>query len=63
MERFPKAFGLQSLGPFLRVSEQGLCLTAMGDGGDKIFVQLELACEAAAAAPPVPVSSGHRCHC
>ena len=41
---------------FFRVSKQGPCFTAIEeDGGDKRFVQLELAREADGAAPPDPV--------
>ena len=37
---------------FFRVSKQGPCFTAIGDGGDKRFVELEPACEADGVAPP-----------
>ena len=52
-EKFPQALGF-------RVSKQGPCFTTMEeDGGDKRFVELELACEANGVAPPDPVQSGH----
>ena len=55
-EKFPHALGFESLDPFFRVSEQGLCFTAIEeDGGDKKFVQLEPACEAGGVALPDPV--------
>ena len=55
-ENFPWALGLESLDPFLRVSKEGLCLTADVEGrGDKKLVQLELAYEADGVAPPYPV--------
>ena len=61
-EKFPQALGFQSLDPFLTVSKQGPCFTAIEeDGGDKRLVELELACEADGAASPDPVYSGHCC--
>ena len=33
-EKFPQALGLKSLDPFLRVSKQGPCLTAIEEDGD-----------------------------
>ena len=43
-EKFLHALGFVSLDPFLRVGNQGPCLTAIEeDGGDKRLVQLELA--------------------
>ena len=39
-EKFPQALGFESLDPFLRVSEQGPCFTAIEeDGDDKRFVK------------------------
>ena len=59
-KKFPHALRFESLDPFLRVSKQGPCFTTMEeDGGDKRFVELELACEANGVAPPDPVQSGH----
>ena len=59
-EKFPQTLGFESLDPFFRVSKQGPCFTTMEeDGGDKRFVELELACEANGVAPPDPVQSGH----
>ena len=44
-EKFPQALGFESLDPFLRVSEQGPCFTAIEeDGDDKRAVPHELAC-------------------
>ena len=55
-EKFPQAFGFESLNPFLRVSKQGLYLTAIEeDGGNKTPVQFELACKADGVASPGPV--------
>ena len=46
-EKFPRAFGSESLDPFLRVSKQDPCFTAIEETGDnKTLAQLELACEA-----------------
>ena len=46
-EKFPRLIIVLSLDPFLRVSKQGQCLTAIEkDRGDKRLVQLDLACEA-----------------
>ena len=46
MDTFPQALSLESPDPFLGVSKQGPCLTAIEeDGGDKRLVQLELASE------------------
>ena len=56
VEKFPQVLGLKSLGPFFRVSKQGPCLTAIEEnGGEKRFVQFELACEADGVASPDPV--------
>ena len=52
-EKFPRALELASLDIFLRVSEQGQCLAAIG-WSDKRRVQLELACEADGAASSDP---------
>ena len=42
-ETFPLALGFENLDPFLRVSKQGSCLTAIEeDGGDKRLEQLNL---------------------
>ena len=42
-DRFPRALGFESLGPFSRVSEQGSYFTAIEeDGGDKRLVELNL---------------------
>ena len=55
-EKFHSALGPESLTPFLRVSKQGPCLTAIEeDGDDKRLVQLEFACKADGAASPDPV--------
>ena len=44
-EKFPQTLGFEGLDPFLRVSEQGPCFTAIEtDGGDKRLVELEFAC-------------------
>ena len=54
-EKFPQALGFENLDPFLRVSNQGPCFTAIEeDGGDKRLVELELACEADGVALPDP---------
>ena len=54
-ERFPQALGLESLDPFLRVSKQGPCLTAIEEGGGNTKLgQVELACEVNAATSPDP---------
>ena len=46
-EKFLHALGFERLDPFVRVSKQGLCFTAIEeDGGDKSLVQLRLACKA-----------------
>ena len=46
-KKFPQALGFQSLDPFLKVSKQGRCLTAMKENRhDKRLVQPEAACEA-----------------
>ena len=43
-ERFPRALGLESLDPFLRICQQGPCLTAVEeDGDDKRLAQQEFA--------------------
>ena len=58
-EKFPQALSFENLNPFLRISKQGPCLTAIEeDGGDKRLVQLELACKADGVASPDPVQSG-----
>ena len=55
-EMFPHLYGFQSLDPFFRVNKQSPCFTVIEEnGGDKRFVQLELACEADGVAPPNPV--------
>ena len=52
-EKFPQAFGFESLDPLFRVSKQGPCSTAVEeDGGDKRVVELELVREADGVAPP-----------
>ena len=52
-EKFPRAIGFKSQDPFLRVSKQGPCFTAIQkDGCDKRLVELELACKADGVAPP-----------
>ena len=57
-EKFPRAIGFKSQDPFLRVSKQGPCFTAIaGDGSDKRLA------EADGVALPDPVYSGHCCHC
>ena len=44
-ERFSQALGFEGLDPFLRVSKQCPCFTAIEtDGGDKRLVELEFAC-------------------
>ena len=51
-----QALCFEGLDPFLRVSKQGPCFTAIEeDEGDKRLVQFELACEADGFAPPDPV--------
>ena len=58
VEKFHQALGFESLDPsfFFKVSKLGPRFTAIEeDGGDKRFVQLELACEDNGAAPPDPV--------
>ena len=63
-EKFLQASGFESPDPFLRVSKQGPCLTAIAeDGGDQRLVQLGLSCEVVSVALPDSVQSGHRCHC
>ena len=53
VEKFLQAFGFEGLDPFLRVSKQGPCFTAIEEGGgDKRLVELELACKADGTAPP-----------
>ena len=48
---------------FLKVSKQGPCFIAVEeDGGDKLHLELELACKADSIALPYPVWSGHCCH-
>ena len=55
-EKFSQALGFKGLDPFLRVSKQGPCFTALEeDGGDKGLVEPELACRADGVAPPDPV--------
>ena len=46
MEEFRHTLGFESLDPFLRVSLQGLCLTAIEEDGDdhQKTCKLELAC-------------------
>ena len=52
---FPQAFGFEGLDPFLRVSKQGSCFTAVKkDEGFKTLVQLKLVCKADGVAPPGP---------
>ena len=52
-KKFLQAPGFKTLDPFLRVSKQGSCFTAIEeDGGDKRLVEIELACEADGVAPP-----------
>ena len=56
-EKFPQAFGFESLDPSFFSQQQGPCFTAIEeDGGDRRLVQLELACEADGVAPPDTVS-------
>ena len=46
-EKLPHALGFKNPDPFLRVSMQGPCFTAIEeDGGNKRLLQLELACKA-----------------
>ena len=46
VEKFPLALGFESLDPFLAVSKQGPCFTAIEkNGGDKRLVELEFAYE------------------
>ena len=52
MEKFPQALGFESLDPFLRVSEQGPCFTAIEEDRNDRLVELTLACEADGVAPP-----------
>ena len=41
-EKFPKALGFEGLDPFLRVSKQGPCFTAIaGDGSDKRLAEAD----------------------
>ena len=55
-EKFPQAFGFESLDPLFRFSKQGPCSTAMEEAGrEKRLLQLELACAAVCVAPPDPV--------
>ena len=55
-EKLPLAICFESLVPFLRVSEQDPCFTAIEEGGGgKRLVELELACEAGGVALPDPV--------
>ena len=50
-EKFPQALGFEGLGPFLSVSNQGPCLTAIKeDGRDRRLVQLD--CDADGVASP-----------
>ena len=54
-EKFPQALGLESLDPFLRVSNHGLYLTAVEeDEGDKRLAQLDFAYEADGLPSPAP---------
>ena len=53
--KFPQALGLESLDPFLRVSNHGLYLTAVEeDEGDKRLAQLDFAYEADGLPSPAP---------
>ena len=46
VEKFPQALGFESLDPYLRVSKQGLCFTAVKENGSKKgLVELGLACK------------------
>ena len=54
-EKIPCELDFKSLDPFLRVSKQGPCFTAVEeDGDDKRLVALELAFKAVGVAPPDP---------
>ena len=45
-QKFPQALGFESLDPYLRVSKQGLCFTAVKENGNKKgLVELGLACK------------------
>ena len=56
VEKFPQAFGFESLDPFSEVSKQRTYFTAIEeDGGSKRLVELEFACEADSVAHPDPV--------
>ena len=53
VEKFPQALGFDGLDPFLRISKQGSCFTAIEeDEGDNRLVELELACPADGVALP-----------
>ena len=55
-EKSLRALGFKSLNPFLRISKQSPCFTAIEERrGDKRLVELELDCEANGVAPPDPV--------
>ena len=55
--KFPQTLGFERLDPFLRVSKQIPCSTAIEkDEGDKRFVDLELACKADGVASPILLS-------
>ena len=55
-QKGPRALGFESVDPFVRVSKQGPCFTAVEkDGGDKSLEELELACKTDGLALPDPV--------
>ena len=53
-EKFTRTIGFKSLDPFLKVSKQGPCLTAVeeDEGDKKSLIQLKLSREADALASP-----------
>ena len=64
-EKFPDALGFESLDPFFFESQPAGSMFhgVEKDGSDKKLVGFELTCKADGVAPPVPVLSGHCCHC
>ena len=63
-EKFRHALGFGNLILFFWVSKQGPCFTAIEEvGGDKMIVELELACRGDGVAQPDPIQSGYCCHC